>query len=25
LQASDDRQLLHAVDLVTQATKVPTP
>ena len=25
LQASDDRQLLHAVDLVTQATKVPPP
>jgi len=25
LQASDDKQLLHAVDLVTQATKVPTP
>jgi carboxyl-terminal processing protease len=25
LQASDDRQLLHAVDLVNQATKVPTP
>jgi carboxyl-terminal processing protease len=25
LQASDDAQLLHAVHLVTQATKVPTP
>ena len=25
LQASDDKQLLHAVDLVTRATKVPTP
>jgi hypothetical protein len=25
LQASDDAQLLHAVHLVTQATKAPTP
>jgi carboxyl-terminal processing protease len=25
LQASDDAQLLHAVDLVTQAAKAPTP